>query len=394
MKRAIAVAIALACAACGDSADVPIDPSAPRPSAAPQRGAANEAPTIEDARIVPNPAGAADALTFELTVRDPERDRLTTTIEWYKNGELVPELQGTVVDAGTFNRGDRVYAIAYVSDATHEVNAQSPALAIGNSPPRVRSVFISPSRVTAADIVEAQANAEDRDGDSFEVAYRWYRNGVPIAAATSARLAPGTAHRGDKLMVEASATDGSDAGPWLQSPPVLVANASPAITSQPSYDMADGGHYTYSPAAKDVDGDTPLRFELVDGPKGMAVDESSGVVTWAVPRDANGNHAITIAVTDSYGGRATQAWLLAVDWNQPPAGDNETQNAKPKPKAQPSAEAQETAAEDETGADDESPAQTPAKRPLAKPAKKTPPKAAPANEDEPEQDEGAPYEEE
>ena len=396
MKRAIAVAIALACAACGQSSsDVPLDPSAPRPVARPTTGAQNEAPTIEGVEITPSPAGAGDALTLEVKVRDPERDRLTTSVEWFKNGVAVPDLQGTVVDAGTFVRGDRVYAVVSVSDPTHDVKAQSPAIAIGNSAPRVRSVFIGPEKPTAADILEAQTHVEDADGDSFEVSYRWYRNGQPIAAATSSRLPPGSVHRGDQIMVEASATDGSDASEWSQSPPISVANASPAITTQPSYEMTASGAYRYALGAKDADGDTPLRFELLEGPKGMAVDEQSGVVTWTVPQDAKGSNAIRVAVTDPYGGRATQAWVLAVDWNaadivKPEPKAEETPSAKEHEK--PAAEHETPAAEAEPGADEESPAETPAKRAAAKPAKTTPAKAKPADEYEPEQDQGEPYE--
>ncbi len=104
MKRAIAVAIALACVACGSSSDVPADPSAARPGAARKSGAANEAPTIDQAEIMPNPAGAADPLTLDLQARDAERDRLTTSVEWYKNGELVADVHGTVVERA--DRGD------------------------------------------------------------------------------------------------------------------------------------------------------------------------------------------------------------------------------------------------------------------------------------------------
>jgi hypothetical protein len=393
MKRAIAVAIALACVACGESTDVAPDPGAPRASAPPKSGAANEAPTIDAVELGPNPAGSADPITLDLKARDAERDRLTTSVDWYKNGVLVPDLHGTVVDAGTFSRGDTVYAIATVSDATHEVTAQSAALTIGNSAPKVRSVVISSAKVTAADMVEAQANAEDADGDSFELSYQWYRNGEPIPSATSSRLAPGIAHRGDKVSVSASATDGSDAGPWLQSAPVTVANADPVITTQPSYEMTPNGEYQYSVGAKDADNDTPLKFELVEGPKGMTVDEQSGVVTWAVPDDAKGNSPIKVTVTDAYGGRATQAWVLSVDWNESPASASDKQKKAPRAKDTTANQA----SGDSPDSDDMSGGEaTPSakKAPAAKPAGRVTEKKAPHEGDEPEEDQGAAYDEE
>ncbi len=216
-------------------------------------------------------------------------------------------------------------------------------------------------------MVEAQANVEDPDGDSFEISYQWYVNGELIPAATSSRLPPGVAHRGDKVSVSASATDGSDVGAPAQSAPIVLANAAPVITTQPSYEMTPNGAYTYSLGAKDADGDTPLRYELLEGPEGMKVDDQSGVVTWAVPDNAKGNSTIKIAVSDPYGGRSTQTWVLSVDWNQAPASPSGAAG-----KATPSAK----------------------KAPSAKAAGKVTEKTPPGESDEPAEDEGAAYDEE
>src|SRR5262245_45900749 len=126
MKRAIAVAIALACAACGGS-ETPVETTAEQGASAPAPGGVrNEAPTIEDALLTPDPASASDPVGLQVKIRDTERDRLTTTVEWYVNGAVDTDLTGTIVDAGTFHRGDRVYAVVYVADRTHDVKAQTP----------------------------------------------------------------------------------------------------------------------------------------------------------------------------------------------------------------------------------------------------------------------------
>ena len=374
MKRAIAAAIALSFAACGGS-DAPA-PQKPQPGALPPRGAtasgANEAPTIESAEIEPSSPGAVDPLTLVVRASDPERERLSTRVEWYKNGELVPDLTETIVDAGTFSRGDRVHAIVYVADATHEVSRQTSEISIGNSAPRIRAVSITPAQPTAVDLLEAQPSVTDADGDSIELSYRWYKNGELIPAATSSRLPAGAAHRGDKVSVEASATDGSDTGPWVSSAPIVLANAKPAITTQPGYEMGPTGVYSYEIGAKDPDGDQPLRYELVQGPPGMTVDESTGAVTWTVPQDAKGNNPIEVAVSDSYGGRTTQRWVLSVDWNQPPAS------------ASPATETNGERAKE--GSDEEKPE---SKRETVKPKDAKTPKAAkakPRSEDDTDQD--------
>jgi hypothetical protein len=391
MKRVIALAIALACAACGGGdttpPDAPIDPGSARGPASKVSQSDNEAPEIESVELTPNPATAAEAITLAVKVHDPERDRVSTRVEWYKNGELITDAHGVVLDAGTFSRGDRVYAIVYAEDAAHEVTAQTQAITIANAAPRVRSVFVSPSKPTAADILQADVNAQDADGDSLEFTYRWYKNGQEIPAATTSRLSPGTVHRGDKVTVEARAADGSDTGEWTQSPIALISNAAPVITSQPSYEMTPTGSYTYTVAAKDADDDTPLRYELVEGPKGMVIDESSGTVSWAVPEDAHGNSRVEVAVSDSLGGRVTQSWVLAVDWNAPPANAEETPKQKPAKtaKAKSHSDGESGANADEESAGDET-----VKKPAAKTAvrKNTPAKAEAGDDEEAEPDQG------
>ena len=320
-KRVIAIAIALACAACGGSSET----TDPQPTQSQAAAGTNSEPEIQAATLSPNPAGAADSLAIDVRARDADRDRLQVRVEWYRNGTLDPSLQGNVLDSGTFNRGDRVYAVAHVSDGTHEVSAATNPVNIGNSAPKVRSVAVGPAHATASDVIEAQVNAQDPDGDSFELSYRWFKNNQPVEGATAARLPAGTAHRGDKLAVEASATDGSDPSEWVRSPDFTLDNAEPVITSQPGYEMGPTGVYSYDIAAKDADGDAPLRYELLTGPPGMTVDDSNGAVSWTVPQDAKASNSIEVAVTDGFGGRATQRWVLSVDWNQAPAapaGDN------------------------------------------------------------------------
>jgi putative Ig domain-containing protein len=402
MKRASATLLALLCAACGGSSDAPQEPSAPSAAAATGQasGQENGPPTIESAVITPNPAGSADALSLEIHAKDPDRDRLRTTVEWYRNGELVGDLHDPIAPAGSFARGDRVYAIVYVADAAHEVTAQTAALTIGNSAPTIRNLAVTPNKATSADLLEAQANVSDSDNDAVQVTYRWHKNGEIVPAATSARLAPGTLHRGDKVYVEASAADGTDASAWVSSPVVEILNAPPAISSQPGYEMGHNNVYSYDIAAKDPDDDQPLRYELVQGPKGMVVEETTGKLSWQVPQDAHGNSPIEIAVSDAYGGRVTQSWVLSIDWSQaaqPPASaTSEDENGGGKKKA--AAKAKKS--DEEQGAeelDEEMPpkkasakAQPAASGDQAQPKAAAKKKPSPASDDEPYQDEGEP----
>jgi len=330
MKRvAVAAATAFLCLACGDSSNAPEQSGGfqPRSGAAAASGE-NQAPVLDSAVLVPSNASAADAIAVEIHAEDADNDRLTMTYEWYRNGEQVPELHDSYVPAGAFERGDQIHAVVYCSDRVHQVSLQTSALVIQNAPPRVDTVSITPPRPTGTDLIEAVATGHDPDSDDFTYDYRWMRNGEPIPGATGSRLEPGTVKRGEQLSVQVLARDSNDMGPPVSSAPITIQNASPQITSQPVYELGASGHYSYEVAAKDPDGDEPLRYELDQAPPGMTVDVTSGRITWDVPADAKGTYQIDLAVSDGYGGKTLQHYALALDWNEAPASASDRQPKK------------------------------------------------------------------
>jgi hypothetical protein len=96
-------------------------------------------------------------------------------------------------------------------------------------------------------------------------------------------------------------------------------NSAPQITSQPSYELAEGNIYQYRVSAVDADEDRPLRFELDEGPAGMRVDLVSGLVSWKVPDDAGGKYPVSISVSDPHGGQTQQSYVLELNWETVPA---------------------------------------------------------------------------
>jgi len=348
MKRVIACAITLLCVACGGPGE---DEAVGNPSnarSAPAANAANEAPEIVSAALEPSPAGASDPLQVVVVAKDAERDRVGVTIEWYRNGELVPDLTDTHAPAGSFARGDRVYAIVYATDGKDEVSHQTSPVFLGNSAPTLRRVGLTPPKATALDLLQAEADVVDEDGDPIELQHRWLRNGQPLAEASGPRLEPGVGHRAEVIVVQVRATDGSDPSPWVASAPLTLLNAAPSITTQPNYTLTGSAQYSYEVAAQDPDGDRPLKYELVQGPPGMVVDIVNGRVTWRVPPTAKGVYPIELAVSDPYGGKTTQSYSLAVGWNEAPA--NASDATKPAAAGVPKATQPSTASESDDGA--------------------------------------------
>ncbi|HZU34488.1 MAG TPA: putative Ig domain-containing protein, partial [Gemmataceae bacterium] len=110
----------------------------------------------------------------------------------------------------------------------------------------------------------------------------------------------------------------------IQAPP----NRPPVITSTPVVDANVNTSYTYQVTATDPDGTKPadptgetLTFSVVAGPKGLAIDPASGLVTWRPTADQLGTSQVSLQVSDGRGGTATQTYSIGVlqqKGNDPP----------------------------------------------------------------------------
>jgi len=69
--------------------------------------------------------------------------------------------------------------------------------------------------------------------------------------------------------------------------------------------------YSYQSEAIDGNGNT-LTYSLVNGPNGMAINPSTGLLTWAPLQNQQGQHPVTIRVTDGQGGTDEQSFTVNV----------------------------------------------------------------------------------
>ena len=199
-------------------------------------------------------------------------------------------------------KGDRIHVVVHASDGVDASSRSSEEVLIGNSAPQITSLGLSPETALTDDVVRANVGAADVDGDEIEYRYRWYVDDSRIDAQ-GAELPPRTARRASRVSVEVAGFDGTDLGRWTRSDALLVGNSAPGITTQPTYTLNADGVYQYAVNATDPDGDQPLTYELLQAPSGMRVDPTSGIVTWAVPRDADGSFQIELSVSDPHGAR-------------------------------------------------------------------------------------------
>lgn len=99
------------------------------------------------------------------------------------------------------------------------------------------------------------------------------------------------------LFVMAGCGKGGDEGGGGGSPAIEPQNTAPAIISAPERFAKTALLYEYQVLAIDPDGDR-LSYQLVVGPDGMTLDETTGLLRWPSPVSHGGSHSVELSVTD------------------------------------------------------------------------------------------------
>ncbi|MFQ5698662.1 MAG: hypothetical protein ACE5IL_10305 [Myxococcota bacterium] len=300
--------------------EAPAPQVAPTPAAPRAAAPRNHAPQIVGLRLTPESPTTSDLMRAEIDVRDRDGDPLDIRLDWFRNGVPIRGARARTLSLANLRRGDEIFVRATVSDTSDTVTRTSDSRRVADSPPRVTSLHLEPSAPSGADSILAVVDGNDPDGDSVEFQFAWWRNGKRIEGATGPTLAEEEVARGDLVRVEVIPSDGSVAGEPMRSADVRIQNAPPRITSEPSYEVAGPHSYQYQIEAEDPDGDSPLRYSLVEGPAGMEVDLIDGLLRWEVPGNARGNYPIEIAVQDPHGGETHQRYSIDLDWETPASG--------------------------------------------------------------------------
>ena len=89
-------------------------------------------------------------------------------------------------------------------------------------------------------------------------------------------------------------------------------NRLPTITSEASDEGREGASFTYSVQATDPDKDV-LAYTLLGAPKGMSIDENSGLLTWTPTYQQAGQHVINLQVHDGKQGYFAQEFQVDVE---------------------------------------------------------------------------------
>ena len=92
---------------------------------------------------------------------------------------------------------------------------------------------------------------------------------------------------------------------------ITIDTTRPVITSQPPTRTAEGLSYEYRvQVIEEVTG--PIRFQLIQGPEGMALDAVSGVLSWLPQLGQGGSHEVVARAVDTAGNFTDQSFTLEV----------------------------------------------------------------------------------
>ncbi len=263
----------------------------------------NQPPVVRSIRIFPNPVPVRGAALAQADGDDPDGDPVTFRYQWLANGLALTGETGATLTPARLKRGDSLTVEAVPTDGkTEGTPLRADPVAIGNSPPEVTRIIL-PSAAKPGDLVEAQVEAEDADGDPVAYRYRWWRNKTLVQEGDRNVLETAGFSRGDAIVVEVTPRDATDAGKPLRSLPLALANAPPSITSTPPSPAP--GRFQYAVTATDPEGD-PLTYAMTGAPPGMTLDPASGRIDWQIPPQAKGTFPLHVTVEDGRGGRAFQ----------------------------------------------------------------------------------------
>lgn len=223
-------------------------------------------------------------------------------------------------------KGDEVM----VKVTYRELVFNSNAVAIKNSLPLLNYIKLVPDKFKTGDKIGVDARAEDADGDEVTVKIEWFKNGKPEG---SGQFFEGELKRGDKIEAKVVPNDGQDDGKYFM---VIreIKNFPPTVDAHKNYKFDDRKSlFTYQTKAQDNDEDT-LTYTLKLAPAGMTIDSETGLVTWNVPKDFEGQASFSVAVEDGNGGTSqgnVDFTIGFIEEGQENTATNKTAPPEPKP---------------------------------------------------------------
>ncbi len=264
----------------------------------------NTLPTITSVDLIADPDGWFHELGILVAVigaNDVDGDVIGYDITWFVNGVAVDPGPGDPfeLDGASFDRGDEVYFTVTVSDDEGDGDfAVSDTVIIGNAPPVFGDMFIDPAFPTTVDILEANVEAEDPDGDPVTLAYDWLVDGEYLDEWNNDYVPAFMTGKHELWRCEVTLSDGMG-GVSTAFDEVTILNTPPQVGAVEETLVVHGVPYYNVIRAFDPDADY-IVWRLIEGPEQLLLDSLTGDLAWLDFEEVEtlGVYPVSIIVTD------------------------------------------------------------------------------------------------
>ncbi|SHJ35076.1 hypothetical protein SAMN02745165_02149 [Malonomonas rubra DSM 5091] len=225
--------------------------------------------------------------------------------QWSVNSQIMADYTTDSLDRETFRQGDIIELT--VTCGNFSLTAET---TVKNGPPSIAAVKFEDPVLEAGKDLTVIPSAIDYDDDPIDYSYEWKINGIIQEEVTGPTLPGELLTKGTEVQLAVTAYDGITSGATFQGLGMVIPNSPPVITSQPPPLMS--AQYVYQVEVDDPDDDA-LYYRLSKGPEGMAIDATSGVLTWSVTQSTpRAIYEIEVTVADNEDAQARQSFSLSL----------------------------------------------------------------------------------
>lgn len=260
---------------------------------------ANRAPTLDTPTVEPAaPTTLQDVACSVAEPTDPDEDEVSVTVSWQRDGAAAG--MGDAI-AAPHDVGEVLTCVATATDARGATASTTADAVVGNTPPMVDSVVVSPVEARVGESLTCMATASDADGDTPTLRYTWTDGTTGDTYTVQAADDPG-----ETLTCTATATDAhGDTAQGTATATVL--NTEPVVDSvsiTPASATNDDT-LTCAATASDADGDAPALSHAWTGSTAGSLGTGDTLDLSATSVESLETVTCTVTAADPDGGTGT-----------------------------------------------------------------------------------------
>ena len=286
-------------------------------TAAERTGGGNDAPVIESVLLTPARPAPGRVVHASAEVTDADGDATELKFEWRTSvGRILGS--GRSLDTTGFSEGERLELRVFATDGRDDSELFVKEFRLSEASVEVALVAIDAGDGTKPGaLFEAVVETTNEEQGGYDVLYEW-RAGNRVVGRDD-ELDTTALLPGEVVTLQAMLDFPDSQTDWVRSQPIVIGRGvPPEIVSTPEVGL-EGGIFRYVVRATSAEPGARLEYELLNGPAGMKVDPSSGVMSWRPSSDQRGAFPIEVVAKDQWGSGIAQAFEIRVAPPAPPA---------------------------------------------------------------------------